>query len=38
MSKIQFDINVTIDVAYNILPLWWMEVYTLYVLTNQNHC
>ena len=31
MSKIQFDVNVAkdvaIDVAENILPVWWMEVY-----------
>ena len=31
MSKIQFDINiansVAFDVANNVLPVWWMEVY-----------
>ena len=41
MSKIQFDVNVAngvaIDVANDVLPVWWMEVYP-FVLTNQNHC
>ena len=32
--KSQFDVNVT----NGVLPVWWMEVYTLFVLTNQNHC
>ena len=31
MSKIQFDIDiansVAIDVANDVLPVWWMEVY-----------
>ena len=31
MLKIQFDVNiangVTIDIANDILPVWWMEVY-----------
>ena len=31
MSEIQFDVNVAygvaIDVAINVLPVWWMEVY-----------
>ena len=31
MSKIQFDVDhtngVTIDVANDVLPVWWMEVY-----------
>ena len=39
--KWQFDVNVAngiaIDVANDALPVWWME-YTLFVLTNQNHC
>ena len=31
MSKIQFDVNVAngvaIDIANDVLPVWWMEVY-----------
>ena len=31
MSKIQFDVNianvVVFDVAYDVHPVWWMEVY-----------
>ena len=31
MSEIQFDVNVAygfaVDVANNVLPVWWMEVY-----------
>ena len=37
MPKYQFHVNIAIDVAYDVLPVWWMEVY-LFVLTNQNHC
>ena len=33
LPKIQFDVNVSngvaIDVANDVLPVWWMEVYTL---------
>ena len=40
MPKTQFDVNipngVAIDVANDVLPVRWMEVYPL-VLTNQNH-
>ena len=35
MSIIEFDANdVAIDVAYNLLPVWWMEVYPFRV--NQS--
>ena len=39
MSKIQFDLDnsIAIDVANDILPVRWMEVYP-FILTNQNHC
>ena len=41
MSKIQFDVNfvndVVIEVANDILLVWWMEVYP-FVSTNQIHC
>ena len=41
MSKTQLDVNVAngvaIDVANDVLPVCWMEVY-LFVLANQNHC
>ena len=40
MSKIQFDVNVAhdvaIDVAIDVLPVWWMEVDPV-VLTNKNN-
>ena len=38
MSKIEFDVNVAtdiaIDVAKDVLPVWWMEVYPFRV--NQS--
>ena len=41
MSKIQIDFNaangVAFDVANDVLPYWWIEVYP-FRLTNQNHC
>ena len=27
MSKAQIEVNVAFDVANDILPVWWMEVY-----------
>ena len=41
MYKIQFDVDVDfgadIDVANDVLPILWMEVYP-FRLSNQNHC
>ena len=41
MSKIKFDVDhtngVTIDVANDVLPVWWMEVYSFRFSRNQNH-
>ena len=41
MSKIQFDVNVAngvaIDVASDVLPVWWMEVYP-FRFKQSNHC
>ena len=44
MSKIQYDVkvanSVAIDVANDVLSVWWMDVNqsTLSMLTNQNRC
>ena len=38
MPKIQFDVNliygVAIDIANDVLPVWWMEVYPFHL--NQS--
>ena len=40
MSGIQFDVNVAngvaIDVANDILPVWWMEVYPFRVNQSES--
>ena len=37
MSEIQFDVNVAIDVANDVLLVWWMEVYPFRV-NQSDHC
>ena len=40
MCEIQFDVDVAngvaIDVANDVLPIWWMKLYLL-ILANQKH-
>ena len=40
MSKIQFDVNVAngvaVDVANDVLPVWWMEVYPFRVYQSES--
>ena len=31
MSKINFDVNVAIDAANDVLSVWWMDIYPFHV-------